>query len=127
MSKILEDLKYTETHEWVKVEGEVAIIGITDFAQRELSDIVYVELPSVGSSINKGETFGNIEAVKAVEDLYAPITGEIVEVNEKLKNSPELVNQDPYGEGWMIKMKIKNPEELEELLSPEEYKNIIGE
>ena len=126
MVKILDDLKYVETHEWVKVEGDVATIGITDFAQNELADIVYVELPSQGTKLEKGQTFGNVEAVKAVEDLYSPLSGEVVEVNEKLQQSPELVNQDPYGEGWMIKIKITNPAEVDGLLDAEAYKKIIG-
>ena len=126
MVKILDDLKYVETHEWVKVDGDIATIGITDFAQNELADIVYVELPSQGTKLEKGQTFGNVEAVKAVEDLYSPLSGEVVEVNEKLQQSPELVNQDPYGEGWMIKIKITNPAEVDGLLDAEAYKKIIG-
>lgn len=124
MTKIPKDLKYTNTHEWVKIEDNIAVIGITDFAQSELSDIVNVELPSVGMEIKKGESFGTIEAVKAVADLYAELSGKVIEVNEELKEHPEYINQDPYGKGWMIKIEIYAPEEIEKLLSPESYEEL---
>jgi len=125
--KVPEDLKYTKEHEWAKVEGEIAVVGITDFAQDQLSDIVYVELPEVGTQVKQGETFGTVEAVKAVSDLYSPVTGEVIEVNTKLADQPELVNQDPYGEGWMIKVKLQDPSEVDQLLSAEDYKKLIEE
>ncbi len=125
--KVPENLKYTKEHEWAKVEGDVAIVGITDFAQDQLSDIVYVELPEVGAKVRQGEPFGTVEAVKAVSDLYSPVTGEVIEVNQKLADQPELVNQDPYGEGWMIKVKLQDPSEVERLMSAEEYKKLIEE
>ena len=126
MAKIIDHLKYVESHEWVKVEGDIVIIGITDFAQSELSDIVYVELPAPKTKIEKGQILGNVEAVKAVEDLYSPVSGEIIEVNERLKKTPELVNQDPYGEGWMIKVRLSNVAELDDLLDADDYRKIIG-
>lgn len=125
--KIPEDLKYTKEHEWAKVEGDIAIVGITDFAQEQLSDIVFVELPEVGTQVKQGETFGTVEAVKAVSELYSPVSGEVIEVNPKLADQPELVNQDPYGEGWMIKVKIQDPGELDNLLNAEGYKKLIEE
>lgn len=125
--KIPEDLKYTEEHEWVKVEGEIGIVGITDFAQSELSDIVYVELPEVGKNIKKGEVIATVEAVKTVADVYSPISGEIVEVNEKLKDEPSIINNDPYGEGWIAKIKMENPEEVNGLLDHTAYKKLIEE
>lgn len=123
---IPKDLKYTKDHEWVRAEGEFAVSGITDYAQGELSDIVYLELPKVGRRVKQGETFGTIEAVKAVADMYAGVSGEVVEVNENLAKSPDLVNKDPYGEGWMVKLKMKDPSELKKLLSAEEYQKLIG-
>ncbi len=122
---IPENLKYTEEHEWVKVKGDEAIIGITDFAQSELGDIVYVEVETVGETLDKGEVFGTVEAVKTVSDIYMPVSGEIIEKNEKLDDEPELINKDPYGEGWIIKVKMSNKEELDELLNAEAYGNII--
>ncbi len=119
------DLKYSKDHEWARIEGDVAVVGITDYAQNELGDIVYVELPEVGTQVEQGKTFGTIEAVKAVSDLFAPVSGEVVEVNEKLNDSPELVNQDPYGEGWMIKIKMSNPDEVKNLLSKEDYEALL--
>ncbi len=119
------DLKYSKDHEWARIEGDVAVVGITDYAQNELGDIVYVELPEVGTQVEQGKTFGTIEAVKAVSDLFAPVSGEVVEVNEKLNDSPELVNQDPYGEGWMIKIKMSNPDEVNNLLSKEDYEALL--
>jgi glycine cleavage system H protein len=122
---IKENLKYAKTHEWVRVEGEFAYIGISDFAQSELGDIVYVDVPTVGENIAKGDVFGTIEAVKTVSDVYLPISGEIIEFNEALATNPELINKDPYGEGWIVKIKMSNPAELESLLSAEEYKSAI--
>ncbi len=124
---IPDDLLYTEEHEWVRVDGNVATIGITDYAQSELGDIVYIELPNVGDKTKQMEPFGTIEAVKAVSDLYAPLTGEVVEINEALADSPDLVNKDPYGDGWMIRVEMADPSELEKLLSAEDYKQVIGE
>lgn len=120
------DLKYTKDHEWVKVEGDVATIGITDFAQGELGDIVYVEVETEGETLDKEEVFGTVEAVKTVSDLFMPITGEIIEFNEALESAPESVNTDAYGEGWMIKVKVSDSAELEGLLSAEAYKDLIG-
>jgi len=125
--KVPEELKYTEEHEWVKVEGEIGIVGITDFAQNELSDIVYVELPEVGKNIKKGEVIATVEAVKTVADVYSPISGEIVEVNEKLKDEPSIINNDPYGEGWIAKIKMENPEEINALLDHTAYKKLVEE
>uniref|UniRef100_A0A7C2PL17 Glycine cleavage system H protein n=1 Tax=candidate division WOR-3 bacterium TaxID=2052148 RepID=A0A7C2PL17_UNCW3 len=123
-----DNLKYTREHEWIRVEGDnVAVIGITDYAQSELSDVVYVELPPVGKQVNKGEEVASVEAVKTVASVYTPVSGEIIEVNEKLKDDPSLVNKDPYGEGWICKIKMSNPEELKECLSAEEYKKLIAE
>ncbi len=121
-----ENLKYTDDHEWTKIDGDVATIGITDYAQGELGDVVFVELPEVGTTITKGDTFGTIEAVKAVADLFAPLSGEVIEVNEKLGGEPETVNKDPYGEGWMIKIKLSNPEEVNDLMDAEAYKAKIS-
>jgi glycine cleavage system H protein len=120
------ELKYTKDHEWVKVEGTTAIIGITDFAQGELGDIVYVEVDTLDETVEKEAVFGTVEAVKTVSDLFSPISGEIIEFNEALEDTPELVNSDPYGEGWMIKMTIQEANELEALLSADEYKELIG-
>ena len=120
------ELKYTKDHEWVKVEGTTAIIGITDFAQGELGDIVYVEVDTLDETVEKEAVFGTVEAVKTVSDLFSPISGEIIEFNEALEGTPELVNSDPYGQGWMIKMTIQESNELDALLSAEEYKELIG-
>lgn len=120
------ELKYTKDHEWVKIEGDTAIIGITDFAQGELGDIVYVEVDTLDESVDKEAVFGTVEAVKTVSDLFAPLSGEVTEFNEALEDTPELVNSDPYGEGWMIKMNIADASQIEELLSAEEYKELIG-
>ena len=119
------DVKYTQDHEWVKIEGDTATIGITDYAQGELGDIVYVELPASGDSFNKGDAFGNVEAVKAVSDLYMPLSGEILEVNEKLADAPETVNAEPYGDGWMIKFKIGDASQLDSLLDAAGYEALI--
>jgi glycine cleavage system H protein len=120
------ELKYTKEHEWVRIEGDTAIIGITDFAQRELGDIVYVDIDTVDKKVNKDEVFGTVEAVKTVSDLFSPLTGTVLELNEKLGSNPELVNSDAYGDGWMIKMSIDDKAELEGLLSAEAYGNLIG-
>ncbi len=120
------ELKYTKDHEWVQVEGDIATVGITDFAQSELGDIVYVEVETLDETLDKEEVFGTVEAVKTVSDLFLPISGQIVEFNESLEDEPEKVNTDPYGEGWMIKIKISNPEELEALLADSDYKALIG-
>jgi glycine cleavage system H protein len=121
-----ENLKYTKDHEWVKLEGETAIIGITDFAQRELGDIVYVDIDSVGKSLNAEDVFGTVEAVKTVSDLFLPVAGTITEVNPALANQPELVNSDPYGEGWMVKVTVSNAADVEGLMDAEAYKAIVG-
>ena len=120
------NLKYTKDHEWVKVDGEIATIGITDFAQGELGDIVYVEVDTLEETLDKEEVFGTVEAVKTVSDLFMPISGEILEFNESLETNPEKVNDNPYEDGWMIKIKISDSSELEELLSPEDYENTIS-
>ncbi|NLW59405.1 MAG: glycine cleavage system protein GcvH [Firmicutes bacterium] len=121
------DLKYTSEHEWVRVEGDRATVGITDYAQKELGDVVYVDLPAVGEKIKAKAEMGSVESVKAVSDIYAPLTGEIMAVNEELQFNPELVNQDPYGKGWIAEIEIANPEELQKLLTAEEYRKLIGE
>lgn len=120
------ELKYTNDHEWVKVEGNVATIGITEFAQGELGDIVYVEIETEGETLDREEVFGSVEAVKTVSDLFMPISGKVIEVNSELDASPEMVNNDPYKNGWMIKVELSNPSELDELLDAEAYQNIIG-
>ena len=120
-----EELKYTKDHEWVRLEDGIAVIGITEFAQRELGDIVYVEVETVGETISAGEVFGTVEAVKTVSDLFMPLEGEIIEFNEALEASPEMVNESPYGDGWMIKVKVSG-ELPEDLLSAEEYAKLIG-
>jgi len=116
------DLKYSEDHEWIKIDGDIATIGITDFAQSELGDIVYVEVDTVDETLERNEIFGTVEAVKTVSDLFLPLSGEIIEFNENLESEPENVNSDPYGEGWMIKLKYSNPEEIDDLLDHEAYK-----
>ena len=120
------ELKYTKDHEWVSVEGDFATVGITDFAQGELGDIVYVEVETLDETLEMEAVFGTVEAVKTVSDLFLPVSGEIIEFNDALEGEPELVNSDPYGQGWMIKIKINNPSEIEELLSAEDYAAIIG-
>lgn len=120
------ELKYTKDHEWIRIEGDTATVGITHFAQGELGDIVYVEVETLDESLDKDEVFGTVEAVKTVSDLFLPLTGEIVAFNEALEDDPELVNKDPYGEGWMIKLKIANTEEIEDLLDASGYASIIG-
>lgn len=123
-----QELKYTKEHEWIKVlDGNLALIGITDFAQQELSDVVYVELPPVGKKVKKGDEVASVEAVKTVASVYSPVSGTVVEVNEKLKDDPALINKDPYGDGWICKIEMENPEELNECLTAEEYKKLIAE
>jgi len=123
--KIPADLKYTQDHEWVRVDGNVAVVGITDFAQGELGDVVFVEIETEGEELDKGETFGTVEAVKTVSDLFMPVGGTVTEVNEELADEPEVVNKDPYGAGWMIKVEIKDASELDDLMSAEEYQKMI--
>lgn len=119
------DLQYTKDHEWIKIDGDIATVGITDFAQKELGDIVFVDINTVGQTISEGEIFGSVEAVKTVSDLYIPVTGEVLEVNPQLDAEPQLVNEDPYGEGWMVRIKISGS--TEGLLSVDAYKELIGE
>jgi len=121
-----ENLRYTKDHEWVKIDGDEATVGITDFAQRELGDIVYVEIESVGKDLKAGEIFGTVEAVKTVSDLYLPLSGTVNEVNPNLNSNPEAVNNDPYGEGWMIKMKVSNLADVDGLLSAQAYQNLVA-
>lgn len=120
------NLKYTKDHEWVSIEGDIATVGITHFAQKELGDIVYVEVETLDQTLDKDEVFGTVEAVKTVSDLFLPLAGEIIEFNDGLESNPESVNNDPYGAGWMIKVKIANPAEIDSLLSSESYKELIG-
>ncbi|MBT3523851.1 MAG: glycine cleavage system protein GcvH [Flavobacteriaceae bacterium] len=124
--EIKPELKYTKDHEWISIDGDSAIIGITDYAQGELGDIVYVEIESLGEQLDKEEIFGSVEAVKTVSDLFLPVSGEITEMNEGLEDNPELINDDPYGKGWIIKMKISDQNELGDLLSADAYKELIG-
>ena len=119
------ELKYTKEHEWIRVEGEEAVVGITDYAQSQLGDIVFVECETVGDALEAGETFGTVEAVKTVSDLYLPVAGEVLEFNEELEGEPELVNKDPYGKGWIVKIKISEETELDGLLNADAYKAII--
>lgn len=121
-----DNLKYTPQHEWILVSGSIGTVGITDFAQSELGDVVFVDFPAVGKQVRQGESCGSIEAVKTVADLYSPVSGEIIEVNEKLNNSPEVVNKDPYGEGWMVKLRLSDPKALDTLLTAEAYKKLVG-
>lgn len=120
------ELKYTKDHEWIKIDGDIATVGITDFAQSELGDIVYVEVDTLDEVLEKEAVFGTVEAVKTVSDLFLPLSGEIIEFNESLEDEPEKVNSDPYGDGWMVKIRFTAPEELEELLSNAAYKELIG-
>ena len=119
------DLLYSKDHEWLRVEGNIGYIGVTDFAQGELGDIVFIEIETVGETLNKEEVFGTIEAVKTVSDMFMPVSGEVLEMNPELENSPDVVNKDPFGKGWMVKIKIINPEELNDLLSAEKYKALL--
>lgn len=125
-SNIPADLKYTKEHEWTKVQGDVAVIGITDFAQSALGDIVFVELPEVGKQLNSHQTFGVVESIKSVSDLFSPVAGTVLEVNQDLINSPELCNAEPYGNAWMIKVKLSNPNEVNSLMSPSDYQNFLS-
>ncbi len=122
---IKEDLRYTKEHEWIKLEKDIAAMGITDYAQGELGDIVFVELPKVGAKVEQMKSFGVIEAVKAVSELFSPVTGEVAEVNSKLESEAGLINKDPYGEGWIIKIKVKDQSEVNKLLSAEDYKKLL--
>ncbi len=125
--KIPENVKYTNDHEWVRVEGKIGIIGITDYAQGELGDVVFVDIDTDLKEISKGNAFGTIEAVKTVSDMFAPFSGKLIEINKKISDSPEVVNADPYGEGWMIKAEISNPADLNDLLDAQAYKSLIGQ
>lgn len=120
------NLRYTKDHEWISLEGDVATIGITDYAQRELGDIVYVEVDTIGKKLEAGEVFGTVEAVKTVSDLFLPVSGTITELNSALGNAPELVNNDPYGEGWMVKMTVTNPADVESLMDAAAYEAVVG-
>jgi glycine cleavage system H protein len=120
------NLKYTKDHEWISLEGDIATVGITHFAQKELGDIVYVEVETLDQTLEKDEVFGTVEAVKTVSDLFLPLSGEIIEFNDALESTPEVVNSDPYGAGWMIKIKVANMDEVDSLLSSESYKELIG-
>ncbi len=120
------DLKYTKDHEWIRVDGDVAYVGITDYAQSELGEIVYVDIPTEGETVAQEEVFGTVEAVKTVSDLFMPVGGEVLEINSELENTPELVNEDAYGKGWIIKVSITNPSELDKLLSAAEYEQMIA-
>lgn len=126
MANIPTDLRYTKDHEWIRVEGENAVVGITDYAQSELGEIVFVDVPTVGEVISQGDVFGSVEAVKTVSDLNMPATGKVLELNEVLNDQPDLVNNDPYGEGWMIKLQLSDVTELDHLLTAEEYAKLIG-
>ena len=121
-----DDLKYTAEHEWICVEGDEVVVGVTDFAQGELGDVVFIEIETEGEVFSRGDTFGTIEAVKTVSDLYMPVDGKVVEVNPALEDTPELVNSQPFGEGWMIRIKMSDPAQLEELIPAEEYRTLIG-
>ncbi|NJW52402.1 glycine cleavage system protein GcvH [Salinimicrobium oceani] len=123
--KIPKDLKYTNDHEWVKIDGDVATVGITDFAQGELGDIVYVEVETVDETLEREEVFGTVEAVKTVSDLFTPLSGEIIEFNQSLEDEPEKVNSDPYGEGWMVKIRFSDASQIDDLLSAEEYAEVV--
>jgi glycine cleavage system H protein len=121
-----ENLKYTKDHEWLLVQGDTGTVGITEHAQGELGDVVFVELPAAGKTVKAGQTFGTIEAVKAVSDLYAPVSGTVTEVNKEIGTAPELVNKEPYGKGWMVKIKLSNPAEVSALLDPAAYRALVG-
>jgi glycine cleavage system H protein len=120
------DLKYTKDHEWLRIEGEMGYVGVTDFAQGELGDIVFIEIETVGETLNKEEVFGTIEAVKTVSDMFMPVSGEILEMNPVIEETPDLINKDPYGKGWIIKIKITKPSEINDLLSYEKYSTLLG-
>ena len=121
-----DDLKYTSEHVWVRVDGVEIVVGVTDFAQGELGDVVFVEIETAGETLSRGDTFGTIEAVKTVSDLYMPVDGEVLEVNPALEDAPELVNSQPFGDGWMIRVRISDPVQLDDLLSAEDYRSLIG-
>jgi len=121
-----DNIRYTKDHEWIRLEGDLAVIGITDFAQQELGDIVYVEIETVGQQMNAGDVFGTVEAVKTVSDLYLPVKGTVTEINPKLNSSPELVNNDPYGEGWMAKIKLSNAADIDSLMNAEAYQKLVS-
>jgi glycine cleavage system H protein len=123
--EIREELKYTESHEWIKLKGDIALVGITDHAQGELTDIVFVELPEIGKELKKGEELCVVESVKSVSEIYSPISGKVIAVNDKLEDSPETINESPYDDGWIVEMELKNKDELNDMLSPEEYKKSI--
>ncbi len=122
-----EDLKYSKEHEWVLIEDNVATVGITDYAQDQLGDIVFVELPAIGDKVSKEDAFGVVESVKAVSDIYAPVSGKVLEVNDDLPDNPEMVNEDPYGDGWMIKIEMNDPEDLQDLMTAAEYEEYVAE
>ncbi|MFQ5666639.1 MAG: glycine cleavage system protein GcvH [Candidatus Binatia bacterium] len=122
-----EDLKYSKEHEWVLVEGGMATVGITDYAQDKLGDIVFVELPAVGDKVSKEDAFGVVESVKAVSDIYAPVSGKVIEINDDLPESPEMLNEDPYGDGWIIKVEMNDPEEMQDLMTAAEYEAYVAE
>ena len=122
---IPENLYYTSEHEWARIEGDTAIVGITDYAQQSLGDVVYVELPDVGTELKKGVEFGSIESVKAVSDIFSPVSGEVIEVNEEISDHPEYINQSPYDKGWIIKVKMSNPDEVKELMNSTQYKELV--
>ena len=124
--EIRENLKYTKDHEWISIDGDIATVGITDFAQSELGDIVYLEIDTLDAEINSNDVFGTVEAVKTVSDLFMPVNGKVIEVNSSLEDNPEVVNDDPYGDGWIIKIEVLNPSDIDALMSSEEYKNLIG-
>jgi glycine cleavage system H protein len=121
------DLKYSEEHEWARVEEDIVTVGITDYAQKELGDIVFVELPNEGETLVQSEPFGTVEAVKAVSEIFAPVSGEVVKVNDNLDDTPQLINQDPYGDGWLVKVRMSDPSEPDNLLEPDQYEELIGE
>jgi glycine cleavage system H protein len=123
---IPDDLKYTEEHEWIRVEGDEIVVGVTDFAQGELGDVVFIELETEGEDLSRGDTFGTIEAVKTVSDLYMPVDGQVVKVNPALEDTPELVNSEPFGEGWMIRIKLSDPSQLDDLIPADKYSTMIG-
>jgi len=125
--EVKENLSYTNDHEWIKIEGNIASVGITDFAQSELGDIVFIEVETIGEILNKNEVFGTVEAVKTVSDLFIPVSGKVLEFNNSLEDNPELVNDSPYGDGWIVKIEIKNTDEISDLLDSEAYKSLIGQ
>ena len=125
--EVKENLSYTNDHEWIKIEGNIALVGITDFAQSELGDIVFIEVETIGENLNKNEVFGTVEAVKTVSDLFIPVSGKVLEFNNALEDNPELVNDSPYGDGWIVKIEISNTDEISDLLDSDAYKSLIGQ